>query len=152
MREKPAERLVATNRRARHFFDIGETFEAGMELAGSEVKSLRQGWVDLKDSYGELAGGQLWLCKLFIKPYQLSAYAPVPERRRRLLVHREELNRLAGKVSQKGMSIVPLKLYFSPRGWAKVELGLGKGRPKGDRREDIKKRDAEREMRRVRGV
>ena len=152
-REHTAEKVVSTNRRARHFMDVYETIEVGIELKGSEVKSLRSGHVELKDSYADVDGGQLYIHKLFINPYQQgSVFAPAPERRRRLLIHRLELDRLAGKMAQKGATLVPLKLYFNAKGWAKIQLGLAKGIKKGDRREVVKKREAEREMRRVRGV
>ncbi|MEK7475626.1 MAG: SsrA-binding protein SmpB [Candidatus Coatesbacteria bacterium] len=145
------EKVVATNRRAWHDFEILERFEAGIALAGSEVKSLRLGHADLKEAYAEMAGGELWLCQLHINPYQTSSYAVPPLRRRKLLVRKAELNRLVGRVAHKGMTLVPLRLYFSPRGWAKIELGVAKGRSHADRRENLKKREAEREMRAVRG-
>jgi SsrA-binding protein len=148
---KSQEKVVATNRRAWHDFEILERFEAGIALAGSEVKSLRLGHADLKESYAEMAGGELWLCQLHINPYQTSPYAVPPLRRRKLLVRKAELNRLVGRVAHKGMTLVPLRLYFSPRGWAKIELGVAKGRSHADRRETIKKREAEREMRAIRG-
>jgi len=152
-KEKSALKIVSTNRKARHFMEIFETIEAGIELKGSEVKSLRAGHVELKDSYADIEDGQLYIHKLFINPYQSSTvFTPAPERRRRLLVHREEIGRLAGKIAQKGASLVPLRLYFNEKGWAKMELGLAKGIRKGDRREVLKKREAEREMRRIRGV
>src|SRR5687767_11888734 len=138
--EKPTEKIVASNRRAWHEFDIQDRFEAGVQLVGSEVKSLRLGRVDLVDAYAEIQGGELWLCQLHINPYQSSPYAPPAARRRKLLVSRAELDRLVGKVAHKGMTLVPLKLYFSPRGWAKVEIGVAKGRKLHDRRETIKKR------------
>ncbi|MEK7766648.1 MAG: SsrA-binding protein SmpB [bacterium] len=143
-------KVVATNRRARHDFEILETFEAGIELAGSEVKALRLGHADLAESYAAVERGQLWICQLHIKPFQYSPYAPAPVRKRRLLVHRAELDRLAGQLARKGTTLVPLKLYFSDRGWAKVELGMAKGRTHADRRADIKKKVAEREMRSAR--
>lgn len=150
-REAPAEKVVSTNRRAWHDFEILERFEAGIALAGSEVKSLRLGRVDLKEAYAEIAGGELWLCQLHITPYQASPFSMPPLRRRKLLVRRGELNRLVGRVSHRGMTLVPLRLYFTPRGWAKVELGVAKGRLHADRREAIKKREAQREMRAIRG-
>jgi len=151
-KEHSAEKIIATNRKARHFMDVSETIEVGIELKGSEVKSIRSGHVELKDSYADVDGGQLYIHKLFINPYQGSVFAPAPERRRRLLIHRLELDRLAGKMAQKGLTLVPLKLYFNAKGWAKMELGLAKGIKKGDKREVVKKREADREMRRVRGV
>ena len=145
--EKPAEKLIASNRRAWHEFDIQDRFEAGIQLAGAEVKSLRLGRVDLVDAYAEMTGGELWLCQLHINPYQSSPFTPPAARRRKLLVTRQELDRLIGKVAHKGMTLVPLRLYFSPRGWAKVEIGVAKGRKLHDRRETIKKREVERDLR-----
>ncbi len=124
-----------------------ETFEAGIELVGSEVKSLRRGLVAMADSYAHIEGGQMYLSHLHINEYQASPYNPSPTRTRKLLIHRAELNRLIGRTSRKGMTLVPLKLYFSARGWAKVEIAVARGRKSGDRREAIKKRIAEREMR-----
>ncbi len=145
--EKPTEKLIASNRRAWHEFDIQDRFEAGIQLVGHEVKSLRLGRTDLADAYAEIQNGELWLCQLHINPFQASPYAPPTARRRKLLVARAELDRLVGKVAHKGMTLVPLRLYFSPRGWAKVELGVAKGRKLHDRRETIKKREVERDMR-----
>ena len=148
-----AEKLVASNRKAGHFMEIFERIEVGIELKGAEVKALRAGHVEIKDAYADVDGGELYLHKLVINPYQGGmVFAPEPGRRRRLLIHRLELDRLAGKMAQKGATLVPLKLYFNANGWAKVELGLAKGIRKGDRREVVKKKEAEREMRRVRGV
>jgi len=146
-----SEKVVATNRRAWHDFEILERFEAGIALAGSEVKSLRLGRVDLKEAYAEVAGSELWLCQLHITPYQASPFSMPPLRRRKLLVRKAELNRLVGRVSHRGMTLVPLRLYFTPRGWAKLEIGVAKGRLHADRREVIKKREAVREMRAIRG-
>jgi SsrA-binding protein len=146
-KEAPREKVVSTNRRARYDYEIIETFEAGLELAGSEVKSLRIGKADIVNAYATIDKGQLWLCQLHIGEYQASPYSLPPDRRRRLLVHRIELDRVAGKVARKGMTLVPLRLYFSPRGWAKVEIAVAKGRTAGDRREAVKKRESEREAR-----
>jgi len=152
-KEHTAEKIIASNRRAGHFMEIFERIEVGIELRGAEVKSLRAGHVEIKDAYADVDGGELFLHKLVINPYQGGmVFAPPSDRRRRLLIHRLELDRLAGKMAQKGATLVPLRLYFNNKGWAKVELGLAKGIRKGDRREVVKKKEAEREMRRVRGV
>ncbi len=143
-------KLIASNRRARHDYDIEETFEAGIELAGSEVKSMRQGLVAIRDSYAQIEGDELYLYHLHINEYQTSPFALEPTRRRKLLVHRAELSRLIGLISRKGMTLVPLRIYFSKRGWAKVEVAVARGRKGPDRREDIKKKAAEREMREAR--
>lgn len=144
------EKVIATNRKAWHDFVIEETFETGVALAGSEVKAIRAGRADLKEAYAEMHQGELWLCALSIQPLATSTFAPPPARRRKLLVHRNQLDRLVGKTAHKGMALIPLKLYFNARGWAKVELGLGKRRPKGDKREVLKKKVADREMRQAR--
>lgn len=144
-------KIVATNRRAWHDYEIEDTFEAGIVLAGSEVKSLRLGRASLDESFARIEGGELVLCELHINEYQNSPFRLSPTRERKLLVHRHELERLIGQVSRKGMTIIPLKLYFSARGWAKVQLGVAKGRLRADRREAIKKREAEREIRRAHG-
>lgn len=139
-----------TNRRAWHDFEIEETLEAGLALAGSEVKAIRAGRADLAEGFAEIKAGEMWLAGLTITPLATSTFAPPPARRRKLLVHREELNRLVGKVARKGMTLVPLKLYFNARGWAKLEIGVGKRRKKGDKREVLKKKVADREIRAAR--
>lgn len=145
--KKPQEKLIASNRKAWHDYTIIDRFEAGIELAGSEVKSLRLGRVDLSEAYGAIEGMQLWLLHLHINEYQASPYRLPTERKRKLLIHRAELDRLIGTVAKKGTTIVPLRLYFNERGWAKVEMAVAKARTKGDRRETIKKKEAEREIR-----
>jgi SsrA-binding protein len=140
-------RPIATNRRARHDFDITETIEAGIALTGSEVKSLRLGRVDMRESYAQLEDGELYLHQLHIGEYQPSAFGHPPMRVRKLLVKRMELDRLIGRTSRRGMTLVALRLYFSERGWVKVELGVAKGRSGPDRRDKIRKREAEREIR-----
>lgn len=145
--KKPQERPIATNRRAWHDFEILDRFEAGIELAGSEVKSLRLGRVDLIEAYGAIDNMQLWLMHLHINEYQASPYRLSPDRKRKLLVHRAQLDRLIGTVAKKGTTLVPLRMYFNERGWAKVEMAVAKARTKGDRRDTIKKKEAEREIR-----
>ena len=140
---------IATNRRARFDFEIVETLEAGIVLLGSEVKSLRNGRADLKDSYAAVEKGELWLHGLRISPYE---FAPEgghdPERDRKLLVHRQEIDKIGSKLAERGLSLIPLKLYFKD-GRAKVELGLGKGKTRYDKRETLKRRQADREMQRA---
>lgn len=139
-------KIVAQNRRARRDYTILETFEAGMELKGAEVKSLREGRVDLKDSYGRIDEGEAFVLHMRITPYpQAGREAPDPERSRKLLLHRREISRLYGKTQERGFTLIPLKIYFK-EGRAKVELGLAQGRKFQDRREVIKKREADREM------
>ncbi len=144
------EKVIATNRRAWHDFEIEESFEAGIMLAGSEVKAIRAGRADLKEAFAEIHQGEMWLSSLTITPLATSTFAPPPARRRKLLVHATELDRLVGKVAHKGMALIPLKLYFNARGWAKVEVGVGKRFKKGDKREVLKKKIATREMRQAR--
>jgi SsrA-binding protein len=139
-------KVITTNRRARHDFDILERIEAGLVLEGSEVKSLREGKADLKDSYAMARGSELWLIGAYIAPYSFSrGGGHEPDRSRKLLLHRREIDRLASQVAERGLALVPLQLYFKD-GVAKLEIGLGKGRRTIDKRELIKKRDQEREI------
>jgi SsrA-binding protein len=143
---------VASNRQARRNYDILDTFEAGIVLRGSEVKSLRESKVTLADAYARIIAGELWLIGLHIAPYSHAADqgGHDPERDRKLLVHRSELDELRARVDQERLSLVPLSLYFD-RGRAKVEVGVGRGRRTYDRRQAIAKRDAEMEARRALG-
>jgi len=140
--------VIATNRKARHDYHILQTIEAGIVLTGTEVKSLRLGRANLKDSYARVEGGELFLYNMHISPYeQGNRYNPDPKRRRKLLLHSYEIRRLVGKVQEKGLTLVPLKLYFN-RGNAKVELALARGKKEYDKRRAIAERDARREMER----
>jgi SsrA-binding protein len=143
---------IADNRRARHDYEVLDTFEAGLVLQGSEVKSLRLGQVQLADAFARLAGDELWLEGVHIAPYQFAngVGAHDPDRRRKLLLHREELDRLADRLRQDRLALVPLRLYFKD-GRAKVELALAKGRQKGDKRQAIAERDSQREIERALG-
>jgi SsrA-binding protein len=142
-------RVVATNRRARHNYDIVDTFEAGLVLRGSEVKSLRAGQVQLKDAYATIRHGELWLENAHIAPYSFAADGGHdPERARKLLLHRREIDRLIGRVNEQGLTLVPLQVYFI-EGRAKVELALAKGRRTHDKRRKIIEREQEREMQRA---
>jgi SsrA-binding protein len=146
---KPERRVVGTNRRALADYFVLERLEAGVALVGSEVKSLRAREVSFKDAYAEIQKGEVWLRNLFISPYtQAGRYAPDPVRPRRLLLHRAEIARLLGKVQQKGLTLIPLSIYFA-RGKAKVELGLAKGKAQYDKRRAIAERDARRDVERV---
>lgn len=139
-------KLVARNRKALHDYEILDRFEAGIELLGSEVKSIRNGKLNLGDAYATVEQGQLILKNLHISPYKMASGAELdPLRDRRLLMHRREISRLAAKIEQKGMTLVLLSLYFKRR-IAKVELGLGQGRKKYDKREAIAKADADRRI------
>ncbi len=141
-----AEKNIATNRKARHFYNLFEHFEAGIALKGTEVKSLRQGKANINDAYATVKQGEVFLQNAHISPYEKGNRYNVPERRpRKLLLHQNEIKRLIGAVTRKSFTIVPLRLYFNERGIAKVEIALAKGKKTFDRREDIKRRDLERE-------
>jgi SsrA-binding protein len=143
------EKLVASNRRAHHDFDILETHEAGLVLQGTEVKSLRESRADLKESYARIEGNEAWLLGLHISPYAQGNRANHdPLRPRKLLLHRGEINRLLGKIMEKGLTLVPLRLYFK-HGRAKVELGLARGRKTLDKRHAIREREERREVARA---
>ena len=144
--ESPQDRTVATNRRARHEYLILETVEAGLVLRGTEVKALRAGHVTFKDSYATVRNGEAWLLGCHISPYSHGTDANHdPERDRKLLLHRREIARLTGKIAERGLTLVPLRLYFK-RGRAKVELGLARGRKLHDKRSALREREVRREM------
>lgn len=139
-------RTVASNRKAYHNYIILESLEAGIALTGSEIKSIRAGRVSLSDAYVKPEGGELWLVNAHIARYDASSYlSHEPKRSRKLLLHRKEINCLTGEVSQKGFTLVPLKLYFKDS-LAKVEVAIARGKKLYDKRETIARRDAEREM------
>ena len=141
------EKTVALNRRARHDFTIDETFEAGIVLTGTEIKSLRAGKVQLSDAYARVERDEAWLIGAHIAPFeQASRYNHEPKRNRKLLLHRSEIDELLGRAKAKGQTIVPLRLYINPKGRAKVELGLARGKQLHDRRRDIADRDARRDV------
>jgi SsrA-binding protein len=141
---------IATNRRARHAYEVLDTFEAGIQLRGPEVKSLRAGQANLTDGFAFVRGGEMFLRGVHISPYAQASRDNVdPDRERKLLLHRQEIQKLAGKVAERGLTLVPLSLYWK-EGRAKVELGLVRGRKTIDRREVVKKREHEREMDRAR--
>lgn len=143
------ERIAISNRKARHDYEVIDTYETGIVLSGSEVKSLRQGKANLQDSYGVLKKGEVWLLNMHINPYeQANQFNHDPLRTRKLLLHKSEIRKLIGKTTEKGLTLIPLKVYFN-KGIAKVQLALCKGKKDYDRREDIKKRDADRETRRA---
>ena len=143
-------KIITVNRKARFNYELIEFIEAGMVLTGTEVKSLREGRASIKDAYGEIVGGELWLVGLHISPYeQGTTAAHEPERRRKLLVNAKELTKLHRKIQEKGLTLVPTKLYFK-RGWAKIELALGRGKRKFDKRQAIAERDTARAVARAR--
>lgn len=143
------ERTVVVNRRARHDYHLEETYEAGIQLLGSEVKSLRAGRASLQDAYGKVRGGEVWLVNMHIAPYeQAGPFNHDPLRPRRLLLHRAEIRRLVGKVKERGFTLVPLRVYFR-RGLAKVELALARGKKQHDKRAAIREREARRQVARA---
>jgi SsrA-binding protein len=138
-------KIIVQNKKARHDFSILETVEAGIALRGTEVKSLREGKANLRDSYALVEGGEVLLRGLQISPYSHTSDKNLdPQRERKLLMNREEIRRLAAKINEKGMTLVALKLYFNPRGIVKVELGLAKGKKLYDKREAIAERESKR--------
>ncbi len=149
MAEDGQRKLIAQNRRARHDYEILDTFEAGISLLGPEVKSLRAGKANLADAYATVRGGEVFLRNLHISPYeQAGRENPDPRRERKLLLHRAEIGRLSGKVVERGLTLVPLSLYWK-NGRAKVELGLVRGRRRHDKREAIRRREEGREVQRA---
>jgi SsrA-binding protein len=147
--ERPR-RVVADNRKARFNYEIGETFEAGIALTGTEVKSLRQGKATIAESYADARGGEVWLVNANIPEYlQANRFNHAPKRPRKLLLHRRQIDRLASGVEREGMTIVPLKMYFNEKGRAKVEIALARGKKLHDKRETEKKRSWEREKGRL---
>jgi SsrA-binding protein len=149
--KQPGRTVVASNRKARHDYAILETFEAGLALTGTEVKALRAGRASLVDAFAQESRGELWLHGMHIPEYAMGTWTNHPPRRvRKLLLHRGEIDRLTGKLRETGLTLVPLSVYFAD-GWAKVELGLARGKKSYDKRQDLAKRDAEREISRAAG-
>ncbi len=145
-REK-AQRLIADNRKARHDYHILETYEAGIALLGTEVKAIREGRVNLRDSYARTEQGEVWMMNVHISPYSHRGYAEHPEmRQRKLLMHRHEIRKLIGRTAEKGLTLVPLQMYFK-KGRVKVLVGLAKGKQAHDKRETIRRREVDRETR-----
>ena len=145
-REK-AQRTIAENRKARHDYHIIESWEAGVSLLGTEVKSIREGRVNLRDSYARVDNGEIWMLNVHISPYSHRGSAEHQElRQRKLLLHRDEIRKMVGKVAEKGLTLVPLELYFK-NGRVKVLLGLAKGKQAHDKRETLRRREVDRETR-----
>lgn len=141
---------VATNRQASHRYEFLDKLECGLVLRGTEVKALRESGAQLKDGFALIRDGELWLNNVHIPPYGPAARDNhEPERPRKLLAHRREIDRLAGKAVERGLTLVPTRLYFSPEGRAKVEIALAKGKDRFDKRESIKKRETERDLQRA---
>ena len=149
METKSSIKIVAENRKARHDYHIHETYEAGIALTGTEVKSLRAGRANLKDSYAHVENGEMMISHMHISPYeQGNIFNHEPMRKRKLLMHKKEILKLFGKTREKGYSLVPLKLYFT-RGKAKLQIALASGKKNYDKRQDIAARDAKRDMERA---
>ena len=143
-------KVVAHNRKARFNYQIGETFEAGIALTGTEVKSLRGGKATIAESYADSRGGEIWLVNANIPEYlEAGRFNHAPKRPRKLLLHKRQINKLIGAVEREGMTVVPLKLYFNAKGRAKVELALARGKKLHDKRETLKKRSWDRERGRL---
>jgi SsrA-binding protein len=147
--DSPEIETIAKNRRARHDYSIIDSFEAGLVLTGSEVKSLREGKANLSDAYGIVRDGEIFLINLHISVYERASYNNhEPTRTRKLLLHKREIGRLIGAIERQGLTLIPLELYFK-RGIAKVAIALGKGKKQHDKREDAKAKDADREIARA---
>ncbi|HOI45605.1 MAG TPA: SsrA-binding protein SmpB [Candidatus Aminicenantes bacterium] len=141
-------KVLATNKPAYHDYEILETYEAGISLLGSEVKSIRDGRISLKESYAELKNGEVILVKCHISPYEAAnIFNHEPLRDRKLLLHHGEIKRLSGKILERGLTLIPTRVFVNERGKIKIELGLGRGRKAYEKRDVIKKRDADREIR-----
>jgi SsrA-binding protein len=143
-------KAVATNHKAYRDYEVIETLECGIELKGSEVKSIRLGKINIDDSFAHPEGVELILYNAHISPYAQASYLNVePTRPRKLLLHRKQIERVVGRLTQKGLTLIPLKVYFNDRGFVKVEVGLGKGKKLYDKRDDIKRRENDLAMRRL---
>jgi SsrA-binding protein len=143
-------KIVSDNRQARYLYEILETFEAGLELKGTEVKSIRQGKANLRDGYALIRNGEAWLHNVHISPHESASqvFNHEPRRTRKLLLHSQEIRKLIGQVEQKGLTLIPLKMYLK-RGWLKITLGLAKGKKLHDKREDLKRKQEKREIDRI---
>jgi len=143
-------KIITSNHKGYRDYAVIETLECGIELKGGEVKSIRQGYINLNDSFARIDEGELILYNTHINPYAEASYMNVePTRKRRLLLHKSQIDKLEGKLTQKGLTLIPLKAYFNPRGFVKIELALCKGKKLYDKREGIKRREADLQMRRI---
>ena len=143
-------KILSDNRQARYLYEILETYEAGIQLTGTEIKSIRAGKLNLQDGYALIRNGEAWLINVHISPYTGSGqyFNHEPRRTRKLLLHRQEIRKLIGRVEQQGLTLVPLRMYLK-RGLVKVSLGLGKGKKLHDKREDLKRRQDQRDIQRA---
>lgn len=145
-----AQKVVAENRRARFDYAIQDVYEAGLDLMGSEVKSLREGKANIQDSYATVENGEFWLINGFIPEFRMAnRFNHEPRRKRKLLLHRREIDKLSAGVQREGLTVVPLKIFFTPVGRAKIELALAKGKKAADKRETAKERDWKRDKARL---
>ena len=145
-KEKSDIKIIAKNRKARHEYEIFDTWEAGLVLLGSEVKALRNGRCSLGDSFGEIRGGEAWLCKMHIGPYEMANRENHdPFRRRKMLLSRREIRKILPKIEERGLTLVPMKIYFK-RGLVKIEMGLGRGKKLHDKRDSKAKQDVQRRI------
>ena len=143
-------KIIATNKKAYHNFHLAQNWEVGIALNGAEVKSVREGGVSFADSFARIEKREAFLYNLHIAPYREASYLNLPpDRPRKLLLHKREIDKIAGMVVAKGVTLIPTKMYFSARGFVKVELALGKGKKLYDKREDMKNRDIDRDLRRA---
>jgi len=142
-----AQKIIAENRKAQHDYHLLESFEAGVALLGTEVKSIREGGANLRDSFARIEAGEVWVYNIHISPYRNRGYSDHdPKRRRKLLLHRQEIRKLIGKTTERGMTIVPVRMYLKD-GRVKIAISLAKGKKAHDKRETIKRRETERETR-----
>lgn len=142
-------KIITTNRKASHFYEIEDKIEAGIALTGWEIKSMREGKMDISDSFARIERGEVWLLNSYVAPYEKAGRHTLdPRRPRKLLLRKEEIKHLSGKVHQRGYTLIPLRVYLKGR-WAKVELGLAKGKKLYDRRREIAEKDMRREMERI---
>ena len=150
MSDNDGYKVISDNRKARYLYEILETYEAGIQLTGTEVKSIRAGKANLQDGYALIRDGEAWLINVHISPYTSSGqyFNHEPRRTRKLLLNQQEIRKLIGKVEQQGLTLVPFKMYFK-RGWVKVSIALGKGKKIYDKREDIKQRQDKRDIQRA---
>ena len=149
-RKEDNTRVICHNRKAAHDYFIDEIYEAGLVLSGPEVKSLRNGWASINDSYAKIKKGEVFLYNMYIKPYPFTHYVSIdPNRPRKLLLHKREIKRLIGKTGERGYTLIPVKLYFSPNGWAKVQLALARGKRKYDKRRILKEKELKRELEKI---
>lgn len=143
-------KLLASNKKARHDYFIEEVYEAGLALTGTEIKSVRQGRLNLKESYAKIQGGEIFIYNMHISPYeQGNRYNVDPLRERKLLLHKQEIRKLIGYTTQKGLTLVPLQVYLNDRGLVKMEIAVARGKKLYDKREDMAKKDAGRRMERM---